>query len=79
MAAFIELSSDEVIDPDSAVNALEQLASDLNEASSGEIEYLKSAIRQEIVESGDERTFEQQDRIQFFLNFMDSIGLSEEK
>ena len=78
MAAFLELSSDDVVDPDSAVNALEQLAADLQDATAGEIEYLKAAIRQEIVEIGDERTPEQSDRIEFFLDFMENFGLETE-
>lgn len=75
LAAFIELSSDDIIDPDSAVKALEQLAYDLKEATHGEIEYLKAAIRQEVVEAGENRTPEQQERIEFFLNFMENIGI----
>ena len=77
LAAFLELSSDDVINPDSAVKALEQLASDLKGATTGEIEYLKAAIRQEIVEIGEDRTPEQQDRIDFFLDIMDNFGLKE--
>lgn len=41
LATFIELSGDEIIDADAAAGALEQLSADLNEASSGEIEFLK--------------------------------------
>lgn len=77
LASLIELSSDDLIDPDLAVEALEQLASDLSDATPGEIEYLKAAIRQEIVEIGDDRTPEQQSRITFFLDFMENVGLSD--
>ena len=77
LSSFIELSSDDVIDPDSAVKALEQLASDLSEATPGEVEYLKAAIRQEIVELGEDRTPEQQSRVTFLLDFMENIGLGD--
>ena len=74
LAAFIELSSEEVIDQDAAVGALEQLAADLSKADPSEIEYLKAAIRQEVVELGEDRTKEQQERITFFLDFFENVG-----
>lgn len=76
LAAFIELSSDETIDPDAAVAALEQLASDLQSAGTGEIEYLRAAIRQEIgnlpFESRDSNDHR---RVEFLMNFIGNLGL----
>jgi predicted RNA-binding protein with EMAP domain len=79
LSAFLELSSDDIVDPDSALQALEQLSNDLKQATPGELEYLKAAIRQEIVEIGDERTPEQQHRIEFFLDFMENLGLNKQE
>ena len=73
LAAFVELSSEEIIDEDAAVNTLEQLAADLSQADPSEIEYLKAAVRQEIVEIGEDRTEGQQERITFFLDFFENL------
>ena len=48
MAAFIESADDSMIDPDSAMRALEQLLHDLNAGEPGEREYLRGIMRQEI-------------------------------
>ena len=73
LAAFVELSPDEVIDPDAAVGALEQLANDLLEASPAELSYMKSMIIQEINEAPDDRTPDEQARITFLLDFMETL------
>ncbi len=75
LAAFIELSPDDQIDPDSAVKALEQLSLDLSSASKAELSYLKAVIIQESMETHEERTSEQQDRITFFLDFIENMGI----
>lgn len=72
LAAFIELSDDSVIDPDSAVKALEQLLTDLNSGDAGEREYLKGLMRQEIG-SMTNRTPEQQSRVDFYLSLMEQL------
>jgi predicted transcriptional regulator len=74
LASFIELSAEGVIAEDTAVKALEQLVADLSEAEPSEIEYLKACVNQEIVEVGDGRTRQQQDRIEFLLNLIEDIG-----
>ena len=75
LAATIELTSDDLIDPDFAVKALEQLGADLKEASPAEIAYLKAVITQEGVDVWEERTPEQQARREFLLDFMENLGL----
>ncbi|HAL70439.1 MAG TPA: hypothetical protein DCP71_01535 [Verrucomicrobiales bacterium] len=74
LATFIELSGDDVIDPDSAVSALEQLGADLKEASVGEIEFLKAAIRDEIGKMPENRTPADQMRGNFLLDFLETLG-----
>jgi len=72
LAAFVELSDDSVIDQDSAVKALEQLLADLNAGDSGEREYLKGLMRQEIG-SLDDRSNQQQARVEFYLDLMEQL------
>ena len=71
MAAFIELSDDEVIDPDSAVSALEQLAYDLRDVSPAEVECLNAALQEEIgkLPPDEDR------REQFLSGFLENLGI----
>lgn len=73
LAAFIELSGDDVIDPDSAVKALEQLSADLGEAEAGEKEYLKALMRQQIGSMPDNRSQAQQRLAEFYLDLMEQL------
>ena len=72
LAAFVELSDDSVIDPDSAVGALEQFLADLNSGDQGEREYLKGIMRQEIGSLND-RSEEEQARVTFYLDLMEQL------
>ena len=72
MAAFVESADDSIIDLDSAVKALEQLVYDLNAGDSGEREYLKGIMRQEIG-SMEERTPDDQAKVDFYLNLMEQL------
>ena len=74
LAAFLELSSEDEIDPDSALKALEQMMADLNNATDGEKEILKALMRQDIIEYGESRTTEQSERVEFYLNFIEQIS-----
>ena len=74
LAAFLELSSEDEIDPDSAVKALEQMMTDINSATDGEKEILKTLMRQDIIEYGESRTTEQSERVEFYLNFIEQIS-----
>jgi hypothetical protein len=73
LAAFIELSGDDVIDPDSAVKALEQLSADLGMAEPSEKEYLKGLMRQEIGSMPKDRSEADQARVEFYLDFMEQL------
>ena len=78
LAAFVGLSGDEEIDPDSAVKALEQLMADLRASETGEREYIRGLIRQQIVNLPmEERTEADQERIDFFLNMMEAVDKAE--
>lgn len=79
LAAFIELSSDDAINSDAAVQALEQLASDLENAESEEIEHLEAVIRQKLFELGEERTPEQEKLAEFYSNFLEDFRLPDEE
>ena len=72
LAAFIELADDSIIDPDSAVKALESFLATLNEGDAGDRAYLKGLMIQEIG-SMDERTQEQQARVDFYLDLMEQL------
>jgi hypothetical protein len=73
LAAFVKLSGDDVIDPDSAVRALAQLGVDLDEAELGEKEYLKALMRQQIGSMPEDRTKAQQALVGFYLDLMEQL------
>jgi hypothetical protein len=73
LAAFVELSGDDAIDPDLAVKALEQLSVDLNQAEPGEKAYLKALMRQEIVGMPEDRTASDQARVNFYMDLMEML------
>jgi hypothetical protein len=77
LASSIELSSDDDINPDFAVKLLEQLSYDLKNLSKGDLELLKATIRQEIVELGEDRSHEDQERVTFLLNFIEDLNLKQ--
>jgi hypothetical protein len=66
-------ADDSEIDPDSAVRLLEHLVQDLNSAESGEREYLKAMMRQEIGSMHEGRTAEQSARAAFYLDLMEAL------
>ena len=72
LAAFIELSDDSIIDPDSAVKALEQFLYDLNSGEAGDRAYLKGLMTQEI-SSMEDRSPAQQARVDFYLDLMEQL------
>ncbi len=73
LAAFVGLADDSEIDPDSSVRALENLIHELNSGEAGEREYLKGLMRQEIGSMPEERSEGQQARVEFYLDFMESL------
>ena len=70
-AAFLDLSSDEVVDPDSAVSVLEQIAAELALATPLELEVLQEVIDQKLQASrnGAER--------EFYESFFEAFGLDD--
>ena len=74
LTAFVELSEDDIVDPDSAASALEHLANDLRDASLTEVECLKTAIREQIskpLSDGDSR-------VAFLSGFLENLGIVSE-
>ena len=72
LAAFIELADDSIIDPDSAVKAMESVLATLNEGAAGDRAYLKGLMIQEIG-SMEERSQAQQARVDFYLDLMEQL------
>jgi hypothetical protein len=74
--AFLELSSDDVIDPDSAVKAMEMIAATLHEASDDEVEALAQAAMAEL--NAQAANDAPEEVIDFYENFLVDFGLEEE-
>lgn len=73
LAAFVATADDSLIDPDTAVKCLERLVHDLNSGDPGERAYLKGLMRQEIASLVEDRTAEEQARVEFYLDLMESM------
>lgn len=71
--AFLELSDDDVVDPDSAVEAMESIAATLAEGSAKERNAIAKAVKSALAheQEGDSDP----DAIEFYESFMDSMGL----
>ena len=75
-AAFIGLSGDDVIDPDSAVKALEEIGSYLADCSNEERAALQESLQEERLKRAAAGRSEEE--LAFFDDFMDSFDLSHE-
>ena len=75
-AAFLELSGDDVVDPDSAVAAMEDIVAGLVDASSDEIAALKRAAEAE--RDARAKRGADEDTLDFFDHFLENFGLVEE-
>ena len=73
LASFIELADDSCIDPDSAINAIEQLIADLNAGDASSRQYLKGLMLQEIGSLPDGRSPRQQAKVDFYLDLMERL------
>jgi len=73
--AFLELSEDEVIDPDSAVKAMEMIAATLQDASDEEVEALRQAAMAEL--NAQSAVNAPEEVIDFYENFLVDLGLEE--
>jgi len=72
-AAFIELSSDDTVNPDDAVRALEDIAATLQSASRDEVAAIRAAVQELIAE--ERASFARADALRFYEHFLESVGL----
>lgn len=72
--AFLELSGDDVLDADSAVAAMESIAAALGDSTLDERAAISSAVGRALQRERDGRN--SRDAIEFYENFMDSMGLA---
>jgi len=70
-ASFLELSEDDVVNPDDAVRALEGIASQLQKCSAEEVAVLREAIQLELASTPEQWS----DARQFLTNFLGAVGL----
>lgn len=76
-AAFLELSGDDVIDPDSVVKAMEDLVVDLQGCTMEERSALQEAIANEVKILKKAKASEE--TIEFYEEFFENFGLSEDE
>jgi hypothetical protein len=77
-AAFLELSDDDIVDPDAAVQAQEAIASSLSDAAEEEKNALLAYCREraaEIPTSGSPSDMKRRD---FYLGFGEAFGITDE-
>ena len=72
VAAFIELSGDDVVDPDSACNALEEIAVQLQRCTEDEIALLRKVLAEFSTSATNESERE------FFKGFLGNFGIGGE-
>lgn len=75
-AAFLELSSDDSVNPDYAVRALEDISATLQSASPDEVAVIRSALQELIAEESS--SFARADAIRFYEHFLESVGLADD-
>ena len=75
IARFIELSSDEIIDPDAAVQALEMMIASLQEATEDEKGAMASAVST-AMDTARERGASV-DELEFYGEFISGIGIDD--
>jgi hypothetical protein len=75
-AAFLELSSDDSVNPDDAVRALEDIAATLQAASTDEVIAIRGALQELIAE--ERASFARADALRFYEHFLESVGLADE-
>jgi len=75
--AFLELSSDKVVDPDSAVEALESISHSLQSASDEEKHDLLDYCREQASKLSGARGGQEEKRRDFYRQFGEALGLTE--
>jgi len=73
-AAFLELSGDDVVSPDDAVRALEDIAHTLQSASPEELAAVRDALQELAAE--ERAGFARADVLRFYEQFFESIGVT---
>jgi hypothetical protein len=76
-AAFLELSGDDVINPDSAVQALESISYSLKNASNSEKTALLDYCREQAAKLGESEGKDVEKRKNFYQQFEDAMGLAD--
>ena len=74
-AAFLELSSDDAINPDDAARALEDISATLQSALLDEVTAIRAALQELIAE--EHASLAPADVLRFYKHFLDSIGLAD--
>jgi hypothetical protein len=77
-AAFLELSGDDVVSPDSAVQALDSIASTMSEASDEEKKAVLDYCRQKATALAEVTSESAKRRRDFYIGFGENFGLIEE-
>ncbi len=77
-AAFLELSGDDVVSPDAAVDALESIAAALSEATREEKKCVLDYCAAQAKALVDDASVGAAKRRAFYLGFEESFGLSDE-
>ena len=72
-AAFLEFSPDDIVDPDAAVKAMEDIAASLREATPDEVAAIARVCESEATRRG--RTPGYEETAEFFANFVDDFGV----
>jgi hypothetical protein len=76
-AAFVELSGDDIIDPDAAVAHMEQLGAVLQELSTEERKELESFLVS--MSESEKKAHGNQERVDFFLMMAKNLQLTEDR
>lgn len=75
IAAFVELSGDDVIDPDLAVRALESMANTLHSASPEELVAIRAALSEMI--AMERAGWARKDVLRFYERFLEDSGFED--
>jgi hypothetical protein len=78
VAAFLELSGDQVVDPDSAVQALESISHSLRNASRDEKQAVLDYCRDQATKLSSVRDLQAHKRRDFYRGFGEALGLTDE-
>ena len=75
-AALLELSSDDSVNPEDVVRALEDISATLQSASPEEVAAIRAALQPLIAE--ERMSFARADSLKFYEHFWDSVGSADD-